>query len=215
MRKLQPLLCLGTTDYAEVFVDAHQSNPDFVFKGFVENLDREKVGKKIFGLPVIWSDDSNSFADTHAIVCALGTTHRRAWIEQLNTWGFKSAKLIHPSSVVSERAELGNGTTVDPGCVIAAYTQTGRSVRIGRMVAIGHHIEIGAFSTIHPSVTISSSCKIGEQMTIGTGAVILNGKTIGEGAFVAAGSVVTRAVPPRALVAGNPARVIREDYGPR
>jgi acetyltransferase-like isoleucine patch superfamily enzyme len=42
--------------------------------------------------------------------------------------------------------------------------------------------------------------------TIGTGATILGGVTIGERAFVGAGSVVTRDVPPGAVVAGNPAR---------
>lgn len=46
---------------------------------------------------------------------------------------------------------------------------------------------------------------------VGTRAVILKGVTVGRGAIVAAGAVVTRCVPPYALVAGNPARVVRED----
>ena len=45
--------------------------------------------------------------------------------------------------------------------------------------------------------------------SIGAGAVILPGITIGEYALVGAGAVVTRDVPPRAVVVGNPARVIR------
>ena len=40
--------------------------------------------------------------------------------------------------------------------------------------------------------------------------IILKGVTIGEGAIVGAGSVVTRSVPPFTVVAGNPARVIKE-----
>ena len=44
--------------------------------------------------------------------------------------------------------------------------------------------------------------------SIGAGAVVLPGLEVGEGAMVAAGAVVTRAVPPYSLVAGNPARVI-------
>ncbi len=46
---------------------------------------------------------------------------------------------------------------------------------------------------------------------IGSRAVILKGVTVGRGAIVAAGAVVTRDVPPYALVAGNPARVVRAD----
>ena len=44
---------------------------------------------------------------------------------------------------------------------------------------------------------------------MGSGATILAGVTIGEGAIVGAGSVVTKDVPPRTVVAGNPARVLR------
>jgi acetyltransferase-like isoleucine patch superfamily enzyme len=45
---------------------------------------------------------------------------------------------------------------------------------------------------------------------VGAGAIILPGVVVGDNAVVGAGSVVTRSVPPHTLVAGNPARVIRE-----
>ena len=51
---------------------------------------------------------------------------------------------------------------------------------------------------------------IGNDAWIGAGSIIMNGVTIGEGAIVGAGSIVTRDVPPFSVVAGNPARVIRE-----
>ncbi len=52
--------------------------------------------------------------------------------------------------------------------------------------------------------------KISNKVWIGFNSIILKGVTIGEGAVVAAGSVVTKDVPPWTIVAGNPARVIRE-----
>ena len=54
---------------------------------------------------------------------------------------------------------------------------------------------------------------IGNNVWIGCRAIILKGVTIGEGAVVAAGAVVTKDVAPFMLVAGNPARVIREVKG--
>jgi tetrahydrodipicolinate N-acetyltransferase len=57
----------------------------------------------------------------------------------------------------------------------------------------------------------SQRITIGHHVWIGTGATVLPGVTIGDGAVVAAGSVVTSEVPSGALVAGNPARIIRED----
>jgi tetrahydrodipicolinate N-acetyltransferase len=52
---------------------------------------------------------------------------------------------------------------------------------------------------------------IGHRVMIGCYATVLAGVTIGDGAVVAAGSVVTKDVPPRALVAGNPARVLSKN----
>ena len=49
---------------------------------------------------------------------------------------------------------------------------------------------------------------VGDKVWIGAGSIILPGVTIGDGAMVAAGSVVTKDVPSRAVVGGNPARVI-------
>jgi carbonic anhydrase/acetyltransferase-like protein (isoleucine patch superfamily) len=53
------------------------------------------------------------------------------------------------------------------------------------------------------------SIVVGNDVWVGTRAIILSGVTIGDGAIVAAGSVVTKDVPPYAIVAGNPARLIR------
>lgn len=55
-----------------------------------------------------------------------------------------------------------------------------------------------------------ASVRIQDKVWVGFNAIILKGVTIGEGAVVAAGAVVTKSVPPWTVVAGNPARVIRE-----
>jgi acetyltransferase-like isoleucine patch superfamily enzyme len=55
-----------------------------------------------------------------------------------------------------------------------------------------------------PGVTLRRACRVG------AGAVLTPGVEVGEEAFVAAGAVVTRDVPPRAVVMGVPARIVRE-----
>ena len=67
------------------------------------------------------------------------------------------------------------------------------------------------FSTVSQNVSQKGSfITIEDDAWIGAGAIILNGITIGKGAIVGAGSIVTRDVPPHAIVAGNPAKVIRQ-----
>jgi acetyltransferase-like isoleucine patch superfamily enzyme len=70
-------------------------------------------------------------------------------------------------------------------------------------IAYGGSRDSGAIG--HAPVTI------GRRAWIGLGSIVVKGVTIGEGAVVAAGSVVTSSVPPGAVVAGNPARQIRDD----
>jgi virginiamycin A acetyltransferase len=53
---------------------------------------------------------------------------------------------------------------------------------------------------------------VGNDVWLGYGSLVLPGKRIGDGAVVAAGSVVTKDVPPYAVVGGNPARVIRQRF---
>lgn len=68
-------------------------------------------------------------------------------------------------------------------------------------------------SYIHqPKKTIEvqkNTTKIGNDVWIGTGVIIVNGINIGDGAVIGAGSVVTKNVPPYAVIAGNPARIIK------
>ena len=51
---------------------------------------------------------------------------------------------------------------------------------------------------------------IGDDVWIGCNSIILKGVKIGNGSIVAAGSVVTKSVPPFSLVAGNPAKIVKE-----
>ncbi|WP_281040324.1 MULTISPECIES: CatB-related O-acetyltransferase [unclassified Mesorhizobium] len=55
---------------------------------------------------------------------------------------------------------------------------------------------------------------VGHDVWIGARAIIMSGVTIGNGAVIGAGSVVTKDVPPYAIVAGSPARIIRYRFSP-
>lgn len=214
-KAVRPLLLLGATDYAAVFLDSFEVALDLRVTGCVQNIDPSDDAREILGRPVFWAGSIAHLRSTHELLCILGTTKRSAWITEMAELGFGFATLVHPSSTVSGRSTLGSGVSVDAGTVIAGFSRVDDHVRIGRRVAIGHHVGIGRYGTIHPGAVISGHCRIGEQVTIGAGSVIIDRIKIGDGAFIAAGAVVTKRVPPRSLVAGNPGRIVRQDYGPK
>ncbi len=59
-----------------------------------------------------------------------------------------------------------------------------------------------------PNFDVFGRVTIGDWVYIGTNSLIMPGVTIGDGALIAAGSVVTKSVPPKVVVGGNPARII-------
>ena len=203
----QRVLIIGTTPYTEVFVDMFEAVAGIEFTGCIENQSPVCGGKTVAGLPVYWHEDIREMASSHKLICTLATVARCDWIEKMVTLGFDFVTLLHPSSVVSKKTEIGRGVSVDSGSVIAGYSQIGEHVRIGRRVSFGHHTSVGVYSTLHPGCIVSGQCKIGAKVTLGTGSVILDGRTIGDGAVVAAGAIVTKDVPARTMVAGNPAQI--------
>jgi acetyltransferase-like isoleucine patch superfamily enzyme len=102
----------------------------------------------------------------------------------------------------------------------SGYINHNLSLSCFERIEIGHGVAISENVTIRDSDNhvISGSrngktapVKIGNNVWIGLNAIILKGVTIGDGAIVAAGSLVNKDVPPATLVAGVPAKVIREN----
>jgi acetyltransferase-like isoleucine patch superfamily enzyme len=115
--------------------------------------------------------------------------------------------------------EIQKNATVGRQCKISSHTFICEGVTIEDNVFIGHGVMF--VNDMYPRATAAGGTLQTEQdwkvektlvkqgASIGTGVTVLANVTIGEEAIVGAGAVVTRDVPPRTIVAGNPARVLR------
>jgi len=124
---------------------------------------------------------------------------------------------IADNATLTGDVTLGEDCTVWFGCVLRgddAPIRVGARTNVQDLTTV--HADPGVPMTVGEEVTVGHRCvlhgeSIGDRCLIGMGAILLAGSRIGEGSIVGAGAVVKEGfvVPPRSLVVGVPARVVR------
>lgn len=176
-------------------------------------------------------DELRAFRDD----CELDPTVNITEESFLHNLRHRSALRVGARSVIrGELLVLPSGGSIEVGewCYVGAGTRVWSScgIKIGNRVLIAHNCDLHDFNA-HPLDADARHLHFREIVTrghpadldvgrapvtveddawIGFGASVMKGVTIGKGSIVAARSVVTRSVPPWVLVAGNPARIVRE-----
>jgi acetyltransferase-like isoleucine patch superfamily enzyme len=126
---------------------------------------------------------------------------------------------IGPGSRIGTFVEIQRGAVIGARCKISSHSFICEGVVIEDEVFVGHNVTF--INDRFPRATnIDGTLKgredwkcegtlVGRRASIGSSATILSGVQIGEQAIVGAGTVVTKDVPQNAVVAGNPARILR------
>lgn len=157
------------------------------------------------------------YATNHLISHIPSYTLRRAWYRRVLGWRIGPDVFILMGQYVQmagarssgQKVSIGKGTVINHGCLL--YTTGGLVIGEHVSISAGTWLVTGSHDINDPLFPVFyKPIVIGNHVWIGMRATVLPGVTVGEGAIVMAGAMVSRDVPPYAIVGGVPARVIKQ-----
>ena len=209
------LVGLGAGGHSKVVIDLLRLMGGCEFVGLVDPK-QQLWATEVLGIPVL--GDDNLLAELyqqgvrHAFI-GLGsvgdTQPRRRLYEKALQEGYQIVRAIHPRAIVSSSVKIDDGPTIMAGAIINAGAIMGKNVLVNTGAIVEHDCLISDHVHIATGARLTSTVHIDSGVHIGAGATVRQGVSIGEGSIVGAGSVVVKDIPPRTVVAGVPARVLK------
>lgn len=185
--------------------DINKVTPTWNIKGFLDDdltaLDGYECDYKILGTIQDWVPSENE-----EFVLAIASPQTKEKLAtMLKSKGARFARVIHPTSIVGDFCNIGDGLVVTPRAKISPNVTIGNFVTI-MGCGVGHDAEINDYCTLCGGVMVSGHVKLGERVYIGTNAVVSPNRKIGNDVFVCMGSMVMTNVKAEYKVMGYPAK---------
>jgi carbonic anhydrase/acetyltransferase-like protein (isoleucine patch superfamily) len=170
-------------------------------------IDDGHAGETRFGLPVFAGDAYDVRLTRHAIMAVGYPATRRQMIARLAPLELDWCTYIDRRCMVGREAVIGRGAIVLSFAMVASGVRIGDFTYVSSYASVGTGSVVGSFTSILIGATAGESV-IGDDCVLGMRSGCLDHATLGDGVTLAPYTLVRRAIPAGALVAGSPARIV-------
>lgn len=174
---------------------------------FIDDAPEKTDDEKIFSFETIKSKYS---AGDIEFMVGIGEPVIRAKVfDKVKKESYNFATLIHPSATVAEDAVIEEGSMVAHNAFISVKVHLYSNVVIQPCASVHHECEVGKNSVVGTSASLGGMSSLGHNSFIGLNACVKQGIKIGNSSVAGMGAVVIKDVPDRAMVVGNPAKIVK------
>ena len=190
---MKPIIIIGAGKHSRVLIETLKNNGRKILG--VTDLTK-KSGEDFCGVKILGSDEIifKYHANKIELVNGIGELNHRQTRYNLSKKfrreGYKFAKIIHPSAVISNKVELDDGVQIMAGVVLQCGVKIGFCSIINTGAIIDHDCIISDFCHIAPGVTISGNVSVGPESHLSTSTIVIEKKKIGKNCIIGAGSVI-------------------------
>lgn len=210
---MKKIYALGVGHNTPVFIDLAEAC-GYTIMGLY-HYNEERTGEFDHGFKIIGSFNellnARDLTGMNFLLTMGDNSIRTELANKLIALGGNVPTLIHPTAVISRFAQISSvGVYISPFTYVQADTTIGKNTILLSHVNISHSTSIGNSCFIAGGAMVGAYTTVEDFVFIGQGALSISGKVknIGEGAFIGARTLITKDIPPKAIVKGLPGKII-------
>lgn len=212
MFKESTLIVFGSGGHAKVVIDAAEKQG--IRQILVADDAEKNWGMALMGCRILGGRDALlhlQLGTCPPAISAIGDNRARIQVASwLESNGFELAAVIHPSAQIGRGVRMGRGSFLAAAAVVNSDAVIGANVIVNTGATVDHDCLIADGVHLAPGVHVCGQVEVGAGSFLGAGTVVIPGVRIGANCVVGAGSTVLDHIPDGAMVAGVPARPLRQ-----
>ena len=211
---MKKIVLIGGGNQCHYTADIINKEGKYDIIGVIDSV--HEIGSEVFGYKVLGRQENiKELINKYGIeggVISIGDNWIRYYVSSqikklIPSFNFVNA--IHPSVVIGENVDIGEGVVVMAGCIINPKCKIGNFTFFATGAQIDHDCNINDFASISAGSITGGHVTLGKYSAITLGVTVIDRLKIGVNTVVGAGSLVLKDLPDNVLAYGNPCTIIR------